>query len=123
MKYLCIAIIRFYRKFLSPLKSKPCCRFTPTCSAYALEAFQKRGFFVGIILTVARIFRCNPFCAGGYDPVPVRGLRNPKGREDSKDVYDGGMPQDRFVFVYDLELEDRKEKSKKQKENERTESE
>ncbi len=75
MKYVMIALIRFYRKFLSPLK-RPCCRFTPTCSAYALEAFQKRGFFAGLVLTVSRIFRCNPFCAPGYDPVPDKGFRN-----------------------------------------------
>lgn len=76
MKYLCIALIRFYRKFLSKLKRNPTCRFTPTCSAYALEAYQKRGFFAGTILTVWRILRCNPYCAGGYDPVPERGFRN-----------------------------------------------
>ena len=74
MKYLGIWLVRFYRKFISPLK-KPCCRFTPTCSAYALEAFQKRGFFIGLIMTVWRILRCNPYCAGGYDPVPEKGLR------------------------------------------------
>lgn len=75
MKYLCIWLIRFYRRFLSPLKGSACCRFTPSCSAYALEAFEKRGFFVGMILTVWRILRCNPYCAGGYDPVPEKGLR------------------------------------------------
>ena len=77
MKYIMMGIIRFYRKFISPLKPG-CCRFTPTCSQYALEAFEKRGFFVGFILTVWRILRCNPFSKGGYDPVPVKGLRNPK---------------------------------------------
>ena len=75
MKYICIWLIRFYRKFISPLKGSPCCRFTPTCSAYAIEAFQKRGFFVGLYLTVYRIIRCNPFCAPGYDPVPEKGLK------------------------------------------------
>ena len=74
MKHLFIFLIRFYRKRISPLK-KPCCRFTPSCSAYALEAFQKRGFFVGFALTVWRILRCNPYCAGGYDPVPETGFR------------------------------------------------
>lgn len=74
MKHLCMWLVRFYRKFISPLK-KPCCRFTPTCSAYALEAFEKRGFFVGLIMTVWRILRCNPYCVGGYDPVPEKGLR------------------------------------------------
>ncbi len=72
MKYVCIWLIRLYQKILSPLKRTPCCRFTPTCSAYAIEAFQKRGFFVGFGLTVRRILRCNPFGAGGYDPVPER---------------------------------------------------
>lgn len=70
MKHVCILLIRFYQRFLSPLKRNPCCRYTPTCSAYALEAFQKRGFFVGFGLSVYRILRCNPFGAGGYDPVP-----------------------------------------------------
>ena len=70
-----IWLIGLYRKFISPLKP-PCCRFTPSCSAYAIEAYKKRGFFVGTILTVWRILRCNPFGKGGYDPVPERGLTN-----------------------------------------------
>ena len=69
MKYAAIFFINLYRKFISPLKA-PCCRFTPTCSEYALEAFKKRGFIVGFGLTVWRILRCNPFGKGGYDPVP-----------------------------------------------------
>ena len=75
MKHIMIWLISLYRKYISPIKP-PCCRFTPTCSAYALEAFSKRGFFVGFILTAWRILRCNPFCKGGYDPVPERGFRN-----------------------------------------------
>ena len=78
MKYLCIWLIRLYQKLLSPLKRRPTCRFSPTCSAYALEAFQKRGFLIGAFLTVSRICRCQPFGKAGYDPVPERGLRNPK---------------------------------------------
>ena len=80
MKHLMIWLIRLYQKFISPLKP-PCCRFTPSCSTYAIEAFKKRGFFVGLALTVWRILRCNPFCKGGYDPVPEKGLRNPKNAE------------------------------------------
>ena len=76
MKYVMIWLIRLYQKFISPL-FPGCCRFTPTCSQYGLEAFRKRGFFVGFILTAYRILRCNPFCAGGYDPVPEKGFRNP----------------------------------------------
>ena len=76
MKHLCIWLIRFYQEHLSRLKPYPTCRFRPTCSAYALEAFRTRGFFVGLYLTVGRVLRCNPFSAGGYDPVPAHGLRN-----------------------------------------------
>ena len=71
MKHVAIFFVRLYRKWISPIKP-PCCRFSPTCSAYALEAFQKRGFLAGLILTVWRILRCNPFSKGGYDPVPKR---------------------------------------------------
>jgi len=74
MKRLVLRLIRFYRTRLSPLKP-PCCRFTPTCSSYAAEAFQKRGFFSALILTLWRILRCNPFCRPGYDPVPAHGFR------------------------------------------------
>ena len=74
MKHICIGLIKFYQKAISPLKS-PCCRFYPTCSAYAVTAFQKRGFFVGLALTVWRLLRCNPFCRPGYDPVPEKGWR------------------------------------------------
>lgn len=70
MKKICIVLIKFYRKFISPLKGRPCCRYYPTCSQYALEAYEKYGFFKGTFLTVWRILRCNPFSKGGYDPVP-----------------------------------------------------
>ena len=78
MKYLCIWLIRLYQKLLSPLKRKPTCRFSPTCSAYAIEAYRKRGFLVGTLLTVGRIARCQPFGKAGWDPVPESGLRNPR---------------------------------------------
>ena len=71
MKHVMIWLIGLYKKYISPLKP-PCCRFTPTCSSYAIEAFQKRGFFVGFALTVWRILRGNPFSKGGYDPVPEK---------------------------------------------------
>lgn len=70
-----MALIRFYRKHLSKLKRTPTCRFTPTCSAYGLEAFEKRGFFVGLALTVWRILRCSPLSPFGYDPVPEKGFK------------------------------------------------
>lgn len=64
-----VTLIKGYRLFISPLLP-PACRFTPTCSQYAIEAFTKYGFFKGFHLSVKRILRCNPFCQGGYDPVP-----------------------------------------------------
>ena len=69
MKNILIAIIRFYQKFLSPLKHTRC-PYTPTCSQYGLEAIQKYGAFKGSLLACWRILRCNPFSKGGYDPVP-----------------------------------------------------
>lgn len=69
MKKLILKLIRLYRRHISPLK-KPCCRFRPTCSGYALKAVEKHGVFLGSIMAIARIIRCNPYCRGGYDPVP-----------------------------------------------------
>ena len=70
MKRFLIFIIKIYQKYISPLKGNATCKFTPTCSSYAIEAFEKYGFFKGFFLTVWRILRCNPFSKGGYDPVP-----------------------------------------------------
>ncbi len=65
---LCLPI-RFYRAVISPLKPS-CCRFTPTCSEYALEALRKHGPFKGLWLAIKRILRCHPWGGSGYDPVP-----------------------------------------------------
>ena len=69
MKNILIAMIRFYQKFLSPLKHTRC-PYTRTCSQYGLEAIQKYGAVKGSLLACWRILRCNPFSKGGYDPVP-----------------------------------------------------
>ena len=61
--------IRFYRKFISPL-TPPSCRFTPTCSEYAIEAITKYGPFKGTWLAIRRVLRCRPGGGSGYDPVP-----------------------------------------------------
>jgi len=63
-----IAVIAFYRRFISPLK-KPSCRFYPTCSQYAIDAIRKYGPFKGIRMAAARLGKCHPFNPGGYDPV------------------------------------------------------
>ncbi|MBR2773675.1 MAG: membrane protein insertion efficiency factor YidD [Selenomonadaceae bacterium] len=68
MTRLLITLIKIYQRWLSPLKA-PCCRFVPTCSAYALDALTKYGWAYGGWLTLKRLLRCNPFCKGGYDPV------------------------------------------------------
>ncbi|MBQ7442246.1 MAG: membrane protein insertion efficiency factor YidD [Bacteroidaceae bacterium] len=64
-----IAPIRFYQRFISPL-TPPSCRFTPTCSQYAIEALRKHGPIKGTYLAVRRILRCHPWGGYGYDPVP-----------------------------------------------------
>ena len=69
MKRVLLSLIRFYRRDVSPGRP-PCCRFIPTCSAYALEAVEKYGAVKGSWLAAKRILRCNPFHKGGYDPVP-----------------------------------------------------
>jgi putative membrane protein insertion efficiency factor len=72
-KILAAAPIRFYRRFLSPLKP-PTCRFTPTCSAYALEAIAEHGARKGLALALRRLLRCHPITwlggSSGFDPVP-----------------------------------------------------
>jgi putative membrane protein insertion efficiency factor len=64
-----IAIVRAYRLLFSPWVGSAC-RFTPTCSAYAIEALEQHGALFGSILTTRRLLRCHPWCAGGLDPVP-----------------------------------------------------
>ena len=71
IKKVLIFLVNIYRKFISPLKP-PCCRFSPTCSQYAIDALTQRGVIVGLGLTFYRILRCNPFCKAGYDPVPPK---------------------------------------------------
>jgi len=69
--WLLISLLRVYRRFISPF-IPPSCRFTPSCSAYAIEALQVHGPFRGSWLTVRRLLRCAPWHPGGYDPVPAR---------------------------------------------------
>lgn len=72
MKRLLLALIRFYQRYISPARP-PCCRFIPTCSAYALEAVEKYGAARGGWLALRRILRCHPFHrqkSVEYDPVP-----------------------------------------------------
>ncbi len=64
-----IWLVRFYQVAISPYTPSSC-RYSPTCSSYTLEAFQKHGFFKGGKLAVKRIFSCHPWGGSGHDPVP-----------------------------------------------------
>ncbi len=78
MKKLFIFLIRTYQLTISPRFSHGACRYTPTCSQYAIEAIEIHGVVKGTWLAFCRILRCNPFFKGGWDPVPPK-------KEKSKD--------------------------------------
>ncbi len=76
MQQCLLFLVRAYRLMLSPWLGSSC-RFTPTCSAYALEALHNHGAGKGSYLTLRRLSRCHPWCEGGHDPVPQRTLTSP----------------------------------------------
>ena len=76
MKKLLIAIIRLYQKI--PFFSHKLCRYTPTCSEYAIESIKTYGSIKGSYLAIKRILRCNPWGSFGYDPVPKKETKNEK---------------------------------------------
>ena len=69
MNKVVLGFIRIYQRLLSPYLPS-LCRYTPTCSEYAIQSFEKHGFLIGIWLTIKRLARCNPFGSSGLDPVP-----------------------------------------------------
>lgn len=86
MKRLLVYVIKIYQNSLG-LILPAACRFEPTCSCYAIEAVEKHGALAGILLSVIRIIRCNPWVAGGYDPVPqkISDIIKNKNREHFKE--------------------------------------
>jgi len=77
VKAVLLALVWFYRRFVSPVHHAlvgPCCRFEPTCSAYAEDAVRQHGALRGGWLTVRRLARCHPFARGGLDPVESRSV-------------------------------------------------
>ena len=75
---LLVALVKAYRLLLSPWLGSSC-RFEPSCSAYSLQALQRRGALAGSYLTLHRLARCHPWCEGGYDPVPAAFAVQPSG--------------------------------------------
>ncbi|MBQ7860914.1 MAG: membrane protein insertion efficiency factor YidD [Clostridia bacterium] len=71
MKRALLAVIRFYRRHISP-HLPPMCRYYPTCSCYAIEAIETHGALKGSLLAAWRVLRCNPLSPGGFDPVPPK---------------------------------------------------
>lgn len=69
VRTILIAVLRIYQAAISPF-IPPACRFYPSCSQYAVEAIERRGVAMGLCLAVWRVLRCQPWSAGGYDPVP-----------------------------------------------------
>lgn len=86
VRVLVAGLLRFYKCVVSPLLP-PACRFLPTCSEYAAEAIERHGVAQGSLLAGRRLVRCHPFCAGGFDPVPLdpprRRRPDPCGRQAS----------------------------------------
>ena len=78
IKKVLIFLIKTYQMTLSPRFSHGSCRYTPTCSQYALEAIEIHGIFNGCLLAAWRILRCNPFSKGGWDPVPPKKTKEDK---------------------------------------------
>lgn len=89
LAWLLVLPILFYQHFITPY-TPPSCRFTPTCSEYGRQALLKHGPIKGLLLTLWRILRCNPWGGSGYDPVPPKGKwRNDANGEDDEAGRDG----------------------------------
>lgn len=69
MNKIMLFLINLYRKFISPMLGQNKCRYTPTCSQYAIDAYKNYNFFKATLMTIWRILRCNPWSKGGHDPV------------------------------------------------------
>ena len=69
-RFMLLALIRLYQFVISPTLPPDTCRFYPTCSHYGYQAIYKYGVIKGTVMAIWRVFRCNPFNPGGFDPVP-----------------------------------------------------
>jgi putative membrane protein insertion efficiency factor len=75
MKAVVQFVLRAYKRFISPMLL-PSCKYTPTCSEYAMEAVERYGVMRGVALSAWRVLRCNPFAKGGLDPVVKHGSQS-----------------------------------------------
>lgn len=89
LKKWTVALLKWYRRSLSPKKRRPCCRFYPTCSGYALTAVEERGVLTGGILALRRISRCHPFGGEGIDPVPISHRKCKESMKSSEQLKQG----------------------------------
>lgn len=87
--------IVFYRRYISPRKAAPCCKYLPTCSEYAIQAIEEWGVVCGLALAAYRILRCNPFSKGGYDPVPRRKRKDAQGGPECEDAFSDSQRAER----------------------------
>lgn len=85
--------IRWYRRCISPNKP-PCCKYSPTCSQYALDALSEWGAIIGLLLAAWRILRCNPFSKGGFDPVPINRRKRARMERKKKKQSDSDQKED-----------------------------
>ncbi|MBQ8288918.1 MAG: membrane protein insertion efficiency factor YidD [Clostridia bacterium] len=85
--------IRWYRRCISPNKP-PCCKYSPTCSQYALDALNEWGAIRGLLLAAWRILRCNPFSKGGFDPVPINRRKRARLERKKKKQSDSDQKKD-----------------------------
>lgn len=85
--------IRWYRRYISPNKP-PCCKYSPTCSQYALDALKEWGAIIGLLLAAWRILRCNPFSKGGFDPVPINRRKRARLERKKKKQSDSDQKKD-----------------------------
>lgn len=115
MKRILIALIKFYRKHISP-HTPPACRFYPTCSQYAMEAIERFGAFKGTGLAIWRILRCGPWTPGGYDPVPEKKVKDKKKKKSETQNSPEILQDDMLISIEppeDEALTDRCENSEK----------
>lgn len=89
MTWLVLAVIRLYRYTISPALP-PACRFVPSCSQYAEQAFIEHGFFRGLRYAIGRLLRCHPWHPGGHDPIPVK--PSPELERPSRSMFIGLIP-------------------------------